>query len=426
MGRAFGDSWLFLFCPLRLRRNGTWLRQLMAVFVCPLRLRRNGTWLRQLMAPFCLSPVGFAAHEMPLRGLMARAPHETKHSTGTQGPSPQRTLGSMAACPLFPAKAMERRLTPVGRADGSRPTSTTGPRKPRAPLARASPAGRSGRPAGAATRREAISALKRSIAVPRHNSPTRYILLRRVGGGIMLLRSITKHVSDQNWVAVALDFFIVVAGVYIGIQLGNWNDARGNKQATISALERLNGEINVNIDTADGVIVQIDASASIRADALDALSTCDSSDTALKSIKDAATSMTEDILPSFVNNVARDLARQNQYTQFLSDEFLAELNIYDGHITDEVEQLHMNFGLMWDQHIINNPFVSVNLQNDDTLNSPFSFTQPISALCKDNVFIRQFYMTNVWHESAKLRLNRFKDRSESFRQALQTELVKIR
>lgn len=79
----------------------------------------------------------------------------------------------------------------------------------------------------------------------------------------MLLRSITKHVSDQNWVAVALDFFIVVAGVYIGIQLGNWNDARGNKQATISALERLNGEINVNIDTADGVIVQIDASASI-------------------------------------------------------------------------------------------------------------------------------------------------------------------
>lgn len=136
--------------------------------------------------------------------------------------------------------------------------------------------------------------------------------------------------------------------------------------------------------------------------------------------------MTEDILPSFVNNVARDLARENQYTQFLSDEFLAELNIYDGHITDEVEQLHMNFGLMWDQHIINNPFVSVNLQNDDTLNSPFSFTQPISTLCKDNVFIRQFYMTNVWHESAKLRLNRFKDRSESFRQALQTELVKIR
>jgi hypothetical protein len=242
----------------------------------------------------------------------------------------------------------------------------------------------------------------------------------------MLLRSISKHVSDQNWFAVALDFFIVVAGVFIGIQLGNWNDMRGNKQATISALERLNGEINVNMGTADGVILQIEASSVIRADAIDALSACDSSDTALTSIKGAATGMTEDILPSFVNNVARDLARQSQYTQFLSDEFLVALNLYAGHITDETEQLHTNFGLMWEQHIINNPSVSVTLQNDDTLNSPFSFTQPISVLCKDSVFTRQFYMTNIWHESTRLRLSRFKDRSESFRQSLEAELETIR
>ena len=242
----------------------------------------------------------------------------------------------------------------------------------------------------------------------------------------MLLRSISKHVNDQNWFAVALDFFIVVTGVYIGIQLGNWNEARRNQQATISTLERLKGEINVNIETSDDVIARIDASAVIRADALDALSTCDNSDAALTSIKNAATSMTEDILPSFVNNVTRDLARQTQYTEFLSDPFLVALNLYDDHMTDEIEQLQMNFGLMWDQHIINNPSVSVTLQDDDTLNSPFTFTQPNSILCKDNVFTRQFYMTNIWHESTKLRLNRFKDRSESFRQALETELVTIR
>ena len=29
----------------------------------------------------------------------------------------------------------------------------------------------------------------------------------------MLLRRITKHVKDQNWFAVVLDFAIVVAGV---------------------------------------------------------------------------------------------------------------------------------------------------------------------------------------------------------------------
>ena len=39
----------------------------------------------------------------------------------------------------------------------------------------------------------------------------------------MLLRSITNHVKDQNWFAVFLDFFIVVVGVFVGIQAANWN-----------------------------------------------------------------------------------------------------------------------------------------------------------------------------------------------------------
>ena len=42
----------------------------------------------------------------------------------------------------------------------------------------------------------------------------------------MLLRRITEHVKAQNWTAVALDFVIVVVGVFIGIQVANWNDAR--------------------------------------------------------------------------------------------------------------------------------------------------------------------------------------------------------
>ena len=42
----------------------------------------------------------------------------------------------------------------------------------------------------------------------------------------MLLRSITKHVREQNWFAVALDFFLVVAGTLIAFQITNWNEAR--------------------------------------------------------------------------------------------------------------------------------------------------------------------------------------------------------
>lgn len=50
----------------------------------------------------------------------------------------------------------------------------------------------------------------------------------------MILRSVTKHVTDQNWFAVFLDLLIVVFGVFIGIQVSNWNEERaGEKQATV-------------------------------------------------------------------------------------------------------------------------------------------------------------------------------------------------
>ncbi|MEO0368600.1 MAG: hypothetical protein AAF197_07420 [Pseudomonadota bacterium] len=49
----------------------------------------------------------------------------------------------------------------------------------------------------------------------------------------MLLRRVTKQVKDQNWFAVGIDFAIVVIGVFIGIQVANWNDARGDRQREI-------------------------------------------------------------------------------------------------------------------------------------------------------------------------------------------------
>jgi len=42
----------------------------------------------------------------------------------------------------------------------------------------------------------------------------------------MILRRFTKHVKDQNWFAVALDFFIVVVGILIAFQITNWSEER--------------------------------------------------------------------------------------------------------------------------------------------------------------------------------------------------------
>jgi len=42
----------------------------------------------------------------------------------------------------------------------------------------------------------------------------------------MILRRVIEHFKKQEWTAIAIDFIIVVAGVFIGIQVSNWNAAR--------------------------------------------------------------------------------------------------------------------------------------------------------------------------------------------------------
>jgi hypothetical protein len=46
----------------------------------------------------------------------------------------------------------------------------------------------------------------------------------------MILRRVVEHAKTENWFAVTLDFFIVVIGVFVGIEVANWNQARQDRQ----------------------------------------------------------------------------------------------------------------------------------------------------------------------------------------------------
>ncbi|MGJ8664331.1 MAG: hypothetical protein ACSHWU_11810 [Marinicella sp.] len=63
----------------------------------------------------------------------------------------------------------------------------------------------------------------------------------------MILRSITKHVKEQNWFAVTLDFIIVVFGVFLGIQIGDWNEERLTRERTLVLTERLADDFGVDV-----------------------------------------------------------------------------------------------------------------------------------------------------------------------------------
>ena len=72
----------------------------------------------------------------------------------------------------------------------------------------------------------------------------------------MLLRSITKHVKDQNWFAVLLDFLIVVVGILIAFQITNWNEARQEatrEKAILSQLEEEFTDIKAAIEKQNSI-----------------------------------------------------------------------------------------------------------------------------------------------------------------------------
>jgi hypothetical protein len=64
----------------------------------------------------------------------------------------------------------------------------------------------------------------------------------------MRLRHLMRHVRTQNWVAVGLDLVIVVVGVFIGIQVSNWNDARRDLTREQVYLARLDAEMDVILE----------------------------------------------------------------------------------------------------------------------------------------------------------------------------------
>ena len=67
----------------------------------------------------------------------------------------------------------------------------------------------------------------------------------------MILRRVMAHVREQNWTAIAIDFCIVVIGVFVGIQVANWNESRLEDQRARDYLERLSGDLTQELASID-------------------------------------------------------------------------------------------------------------------------------------------------------------------------------
>lgn len=55
----------------------------------------------------------------------------------------------------------------------------------------------------------------------------------------MILRRIAQSIRSRDWFTLSIEFAIVVAGVFLGIQMANWNEARSDRVLERVMLESL-------------------------------------------------------------------------------------------------------------------------------------------------------------------------------------------
>jgi|GEM_PF-760738 len=65
----------------------------------------------------------------------------------------------------------------------------------------------------------------------------------------MILRRLSQSLKEQNWTAIAVEFVLLVAGVFLGIEAQQWNNERADRQQERVYLERILSDVDISIET---------------------------------------------------------------------------------------------------------------------------------------------------------------------------------
>ena len=95
----------------------------------------------------------------------------------------------------------------------------------------------------------------------------------------MLLHSVAQRLRQHDWLGVVVELFVVVIGVFLGLQASNWNDARTATREEAVLIERfvrdleaIELEAEAKVEFIDGTLTRNDdALASLREDDLEAV-----------------------------------------------------------------------------------------------------------------------------------------------------------
>jgi hypothetical protein len=73
----------------------------------------------------------------------------------------------------------------------------------------------------------------------------------------MILRRVIGHFRKQEWTAIFLDFVIVVLGVFLGMEVSDWNAARAARANEFAFLQAVSDDLRQEIDDTRGYLATL-------------------------------------------------------------------------------------------------------------------------------------------------------------------------
>jgi len=224
----------------------------------------------------------------------------------------------------------------------------------------------------------------------------------------MILRRVIKHVRNQEWTAVFLDFLIVVMGILLAFQITNWSAAQSDKAEYVRALDRLNVEIEANLAALDDLDAHSERSLKITKNAFDVLQTCIESEENQKVVSAGLLNIMGTLGVHLRRNALADLTTNSRLLAQQSTQErqrFTDLSFYFDLLLREaryVEELPM------DARIQDNPIIGISGWKDGGVkyfgvdfsrsSRQLVLNVPIDEACKNNQLIKSFYTWERWQK----------------------------
>ncbi len=222
----------------------------------------------------------------------------------------------------------------------------------------------------------------------------------------MIFRRVKAHVAKEDWFAVFIDFIIVVFGVFMGLQVQQWNETRDNRAEYVRALHRLNIETTTNLAALDALNTGSELAIKEVGHAFDILQSCADSVENRKTVSDGIMQilgtrgihLRRTALEDLTTN-SRLLAQQST----LERQRFTDMLFYFNLLTREAGYAEI---IPLDERAQNNPIISIGKREGrggEYFGANFSTTRrnlilnvSIDEACKNDQLLKSFYTWERW------------------------------